>query len=493
MTDDINLQVTSFGIGAGPVERAQTLSEGDLFAERYEIVRQLGAGGMGIVYLARDRVTGEKLALKLIHPSLIDPAGRQRLIEEGVRTRRISHPNVVRIFDVGEHDGQVFLTMEHVTGRPLRVWMAEHMAGATEAPLPHVVRIVKEVLSGLSAAHGEHLVHRDIKPENIMIAGQPGTAEFSLKILDFGIARSLETAAPTNSQALGTQLYMAPEQQTAPGAVGPAADVYSVGRMLYEMLMDVLPEGTWNAPSESRADVPAALDDVIRKALQPPRARYQSAAEFAAALDAAVADTGVRARGAPVPDTAAAESRTRADVGLAGDATGAAGQWAPETPEPALKGAGTPATRPGTSRRLLYVGAAVAGVAILGLALLGEFDETAPPPETDAGFVAGRTSLPEVNVASAVPWTDDSGNVFQVSRNGDVVSGRGAVSGWGVLTFSGALNGAMAVYDASGSQVGRLDGAITDNPINGHWAGTLSNFRDNQTYPVRFHINHAPR
>jgi len=240
----------------GPAQPAQTFSAGDSFAGRYEIVKELGAGGMGMVYLANDTVTREEVALKLIHPSLLDSAARERMIAEGVNTRRIRNPHVVAVYDVGEHEGQVFLSMEHVAGRPLRAWIAGNMASGVDAPLSDVLLITQEILSGLAAAHNEGVVHRDLKPENIMISGTPSDPDFKLKILDFGIARGLKTEVFTGSSpVIGTPLYMAPEQKTTPDQAGPPADIYSVGRMLYEMLMDVLPDGAWNPPSESRADV----------------------------------------------------------------------------------------------------------------------------------------------------------------------------------------------------------------------------------------------
>lgn len=283
---DLDSMRTTFGT---PQEPAKSLEEGERFAGRYEIRRRLGGGGMGVVYLASDQLTGEDVALKLIHPSLVDTDARQRMIEEGVLARKVSHPNVVRVHDVGEFDGQIYLVMEVVEGRSLRAVMAERMVAGTDAPLEEVVAVVEAILDGLAAAHAQNLVHRDVKPENVMVSGTPGTADFRLKVLDFGIARGLKTSVMTGSQPVGTPLYMAPEQRTSPGAVGPSADLYSVGRIFYEMLLDVPPEGTWNPPSEQRADVPPALDAVLRKSQQAPRLRYQSVAEFRDALEAALA------------------------------------------------------------------------------------------------------------------------------------------------------------------------------------------------------------
>lgn len=275
---------------AAPEAPAVTLAAGERFADRYTIEKRLGGGGMGVVYLANDALTGETVALKLIHPSLVDTGARAKMIEEGVLARKVSHPNVVRVHDVGEHDGQIFLVMEVVEGQSLRAWMAQHLMNNTDASLDEAVAIVRAILAGLGTAHAQNLVHRDIKPENVMFSGTPGAPEFRLKVLDFGIARGLKSEALTGSQPVGTPLYMAPEQKTSPGAVGPSADIYSVGRIFYEMLVGVPPEGTWNPPSEQRKDVPRALDAALRKTQLAPRQRFQSVEEFSAALDAALAD-----------------------------------------------------------------------------------------------------------------------------------------------------------------------------------------------------------
>ena len=288
MSDDSELDGLRTTYGDAAAEPARTLADGDRFADRYSVTRRLGGGGMGVVYLAKDELTGEDVALKLIHPSLVDTNARQRMIEEGVLARKVSSPNVVRVHDVGERDGQIYLVMEYVEGESLRAYMARNMMSLTNAPLGEVVAIVRAILDGLAAAHAQDLVHRDIKPENVMMSGTPGSPDFRLKVLDFGIARGLKTSAFTGSGAIGTPLYMAPEQKTSPGAVGPSADLYSVGRIFYELLLDVPPEGTWNPPSEQRTDVPPALDGVIRKSQQTPRHRYQSVAEFRTAIDEAL-------------------------------------------------------------------------------------------------------------------------------------------------------------------------------------------------------------
>ena len=277
--------------GSGPAVQATRLDEGAMFADRYEIKRELGAGGMGVVYLAQDTLTNREIVLKLIHPSLVDDRAAARMIEEGVLASQIRHPNVVAVHHIDRVDGQTFLTMEYVEGKTLRQWIGENVVSQRETPVDQAVAVVREILKGLSAAHGAGIVHRDLKPENILLTGDPGAGDFGLKILDFGIARGFKTEVFTSSTpAMGTPLYMAPEQKTMPDAAGPSADLYSVGRIFYELLMDVLPDGASAPPSEQRQDLPKTLDAVLAKAANTrPKARYQSAEEFMAAIDEAVA------------------------------------------------------------------------------------------------------------------------------------------------------------------------------------------------------------
>lgn len=271
---------------------AQVLAPGALFADRYVVERQLGAGGMGVVYVAKDRNTSEDVALKLLHPGLLSgPNAMKRLVAEGVTARQIRHPNIVAVYDIAQAGGQPFLTMEYVKGGSLRNWLKSAMRSSQEVPVATAIGIVKAILAGLAEAHRMNVVHRDLKPENVLLMGEPFQGDYRLKILDFGIAKAMSATGPvttTSAGALGTPLYMAPEQRTAPDTVGPSADLYSVSVMLYELLMENPPQGLWEPPSKSRNNVPPALDAVIERGLKTrARDRFQSADDYAAALDAA--------------------------------------------------------------------------------------------------------------------------------------------------------------------------------------------------------------
>ncbi len=269
--------------------RKPELAEGDLFHDRYVIQRQLGAGAMGVVYVAMDQVTKARVALKLINPALADrPAARERFVREGLLARDVRHANIVAMYDVGDAEGQVYLVMEYLSGETLRKWLHRILQGGRDIPFDTARGIIRRVLEGLAAAHATGVVHRDLKPENVMLTGDPEKGDFGLKILDFGIARAVgaPSHATTTSSSTGTPLYMAPEQKTAADTVGPPADLYAVTAMLYELLLGVAPEGRWAAPSKERPDLPPGIDAVIETGLaNRPRSRYQTAADYVKALD----------------------------------------------------------------------------------------------------------------------------------------------------------------------------------------------------------------
>ncbi len=277
-------------IPGGATPNIAALAEGDVFHGRYTIERQLGAGAMGVVYAAKDQVSGRTVALKLINPALADrPSAREKFVREGLVARDIRHANIVAMYDVGEVDGQVYLVMEYLGGETLRKWLRRSLQEGRDISFDEACGVIREVLAGLAAAHATGVVHRDLKPENVILTGDPHAAEYGLKILDFGIARAVGTAShlTTTSSSTGTPLYMAPEQKTAAETVGPAADLYAVTAMLYELLIGVAPEGRWRAPSKERRDLPAGIDAVIETGLaNRPRSRYQSAEEYLKALDA---------------------------------------------------------------------------------------------------------------------------------------------------------------------------------------------------------------
>jgi serine/threonine protein kinase len=287
-------------------ERADSsldLEAGKEFHGRYRIDRKLGQGAMGVVYLANDKLTGRQVALKLINPMLMySVSSRERFLREGLIARDIRHKNVVAVYDVGETEGQYYLVMEYLPGETLRSWLHNIIQSGNDVPYETAEKIIRNILEGLDAAHASGVVHRDVKPENIMLTGNPEAGDHSLKILDFGIARAIDSSGKqvvTTTTSTGTALYMAPEQKTAADTVGPPADLYAVSAMFYELLLGVAPTGRWTPLSKEREDLPAGIDDVIDKGLSSrPRSRYQNGQEYLKAIS----EIQIKAVRAPVTE-----------------------------------------------------------------------------------------------------------------------------------------------------------------------------------------------
>jgi eukaryotic-like serine/threonine-protein kinase len=270
---------------------------------RYRITKELGQGGMGLVYAAVDERLERPIALKIIHGDTADnDVARERFWREARLAASVNHPHICQMYEIGEADGQLFIAMELLDGEPLA---ARLQRGAV--PLPETVRIGLEVLGALDALHRRGIVHRDLKPSNIFLTPH-GT-----KLLDFGLARLItdefgETRADLTMPGtiVGTLRYMAPEQLQA-GVVDTLADLFSTGAILYEMLSgraafdaDALPALMLQI---LRADPPplggspavVAVDRVIHRALvKTPAERYASAAAMADDLRTCLGDSDAR-------------------------------------------------------------------------------------------------------------------------------------------------------------------------------------------------------
>jgi serine/threonine-protein kinase len=218
---------------AGEELVGRTIADG-----RYEIVRLLGEGGMGAVYQARQVSMDRMVALKLILPEIVrSPAAAARFHREMKLTAKIEHPNTIRVYDFGETEGRLFLSMELLRGHTLTQALA---SGPLD--LGRLVRIATQVCRALQAAHSEGVVHRDLKPDNVMLLEQYGERDV-VKVLDFGIAKSLdqeETGMTTAGAVVGTPAYMSAEQAMGQ-AVDQRSDLYSLGIMLYEMASGRVP------------------------------------------------------------------------------------------------------------------------------------------------------------------------------------------------------------------------------------------------------------
>jgi serine/threonine protein kinase/Tfp pilus assembly protein PilF len=265
---------------------------GTTFAGRYQVIEELGKGGMGRVYKVFDNKINEKIALKLIKPEVAsDRETIERFSNELKLARKIRHKNVCGMFDIGEAEGTHFITMEYVSGEDLKT-MIRMSTGLTVGT---VLSIGKQVCQGLAEAHSLGVVHRDLKPQNIII-DKGGNA----KIMDFGIARSIREKGITGAGVMiGTPEYMSPEQTEAKD-VDQRSDIYSLGIILYEMATGRVPfegETALSVAIKHKAEIPKDpkslnphisddLNRLVLKCLEKDKAkRYQTAAEVEAELD----------------------------------------------------------------------------------------------------------------------------------------------------------------------------------------------------------------
>ena len=244
----------------------------ELFPE-LAIEQEIGRGGMGLVYRARQRKLDRPVALKVVSPHLAERAAfGERFAREARAMARLSHPGIVGVHDFGERGGVYYFLMEYVDGVDLRSALR---AGTVDPPA--ALAIARHLCEALEYAHASGVVHRDIKPENILL-GPAG----SVKVADFGLAKlggELGGNLTRTSQVLGTPHYMAPEQVQRPLEVDHRADIYSLGVVLYEMLTGELPVGAYPPPSR-RDGVDARLDRVVQRTLErEPDRRYQRASE----------------------------------------------------------------------------------------------------------------------------------------------------------------------------------------------------------------------
>jgi serine/threonine-protein kinase len=209
---------------------------GTLLAGRYQIESQLGEGGMAIVYRARSALVDRPVAVKVMNAALVRDANlKERFRREAKTSAALAHPNIVEILDYGEEEGVPYLVMELLDGMSL-----DKMIERQPLPIPMVANLGAQIARGLARAHDFSVIHRDLKPENVFVARVEGGRPL-VKILDFGIARSLHDQRLTSAgQIFGTPQYMAPERVGSIDA-GPAADLYALGVMLFEMAAGQLP------------------------------------------------------------------------------------------------------------------------------------------------------------------------------------------------------------------------------------------------------------
>ena len=270
----------------------QELTRGTLYANRYEIIEELGTGGMGKVYRVEDTKAQDEIALKLIKPEIAaDKKTIDRFRNELTTARKIRHKNICGMYDLGEDRGSYYITMEYVSGQDLKGLIRQ----TGQLAIGTSISIAKQVCEGLVEAHKIGVIHRDLKPSNIMI-----DREGNVRIMDFGIARSLKEKGITGGGVMiGTPEYMSPEQAEAK-EVDKLSDIYSVGVILYEIVTGRVPfEGdtalsiamkhkgeTPKDPKEYNAQIPDDLSKLILKCLEKDKEnRFQSAGEIQSELE----------------------------------------------------------------------------------------------------------------------------------------------------------------------------------------------------------------
>ncbi len=271
-------------------------------ADRYEIERELGHGGMATVYLAQDVRHQREVAIKVLRPDLAAALGPDRFLREIRIAANLTHPHILPLHDSGEAEGFLYYVMPYIEGETLR----QRIEKEGELPVTETVRIIREVVDALAFAHSKGVVHRDIKPDNVMLIGGHAI------VADFGVAKAISEATgrdklTTAGVALGTPAYMAPEQATADPHVDHRADIYAVGAMAYELLagrtpfVGATPQSILAAHvteqvepvSKHRDQVSGELEAVIMKCLaKKPADRWQSAEELLPKLETVVTSSG---------------------------------------------------------------------------------------------------------------------------------------------------------------------------------------------------------
>ncbi|HEX4451835.1 MAG TPA: protein kinase [Kofleriaceae bacterium] len=282
---------------------------GDIVEGRYRIIKTLGAGGMGTVFLAEHALIKRRVAIKILHPELATDANVvERFMNEARAAGTLGHPNIVESTDMGfTHDHVPYIVFEYLEGALL----TDEIYRVGGLPVRRTVRICAQIASALYAAHNAGVVHRDLKSDNVFLTDKDDASDH-VKVLDFGISRFMESEDHQKHMVMGTPEFMAPEQITDPENVDARADIYALGVIMYEMLTARRPFSNEDDPTQllhrivhdqppplMRPEVPHGLAEIIldKMMAKRPDARYQSMADVEAALETFM----TRGDGTPLP------------------------------------------------------------------------------------------------------------------------------------------------------------------------------------------------
>ncbi|MGN0317626.1 MAG: Stk1 family PASTA domain-containing Ser/Thr kinase [Lachnospira sp.] len=309
------------------------LRSGMFIADRYEIIEQIGTGGMADVYKAKCHKLNRYVAIKVLKSEFSEDKNFVfNFRAEAQSAAGLTHANIVNVYDVGDENGIYYIVMELVEGITLKKYIEKR----GKIPYKEAVSIAIQIANGMDAAHKHHIIHRDIKPQNIIIS-----KEGKVKVTDFGIAKAASTGTITSSSAMGSVHYISPEQARG-GYSDEKSDIYSLGVTIFEMLTGVVPfdgdtavsvavrhiQDQIPAPSELVNDIPISIDKIVLKCTQKRREqRYQSAAELIADLKKALVSPDEDFVKLPYPYVNAAASQ--AGDGVANDSVQRAGMFTP--------------------------------------------------------------------------------------------------------------------------------------------------------------------
>jgi len=249
-------------------------NRGDMIAGKYEVTELLGTGLLGATYLVRNTSTNKYVALKFLRPSLVrNPKDRQRFVDAFEAARQIKNERIIRYGEMIEHEGQLCFTQEYFKSQSLRELLLEYQQAKRSFTLQEACQIVVQVLEAADALHAQGIIHRNLKPENVLIqsktTGPAGSKVVrTVRISDVGTADVLSPTIFAESYVSRAEArYVAPELSSFEHSGGPSSDVYSVGVMLYELLVGQTPRGTYLAPTQLREDLPEHIDDIVEIAL----------------------------------------------------------------------------------------------------------------------------------------------------------------------------------------------------------------------------------